>query len=72
MDKCPCRETVTAHPEQSRFAILKGGSGFAAEGSDWYVDGGPRGPAYSLQLLLTGGDLQRSPWIGFRLAVDLP
>src|SRR5205823_14327792 len=23
---------------RTRFAILKGGSGFAAEGSDWYVD----------------------------------
>ena len=54
---------------RTRFAILKGGSGFRAEGSDWYVDGGPQEPAYSLQLLLTG--LAGSPWIGFRLAVDL-
>jgi formylglycine-generating enzyme len=54
---------------RTRFAILKGGSGFRAEGSDWYVDGGEQEPAYSLQLLLTG--LAGSPWIGFRLAVDL-
>jgi sulfatase modifying factor 1 len=56
---------------RTRFAILKGGSAFAAEGSDWYVDGGERDPSYSLQLLLLGGGLACSPWIGFRLAVDL-
>jgi sulfatase modifying factor 1 len=54
---------------RTRFAILKGGSGFRAEGSDWYVDGGEHDPSYSLQLLLTG--VAASPWIGFRLAVDL-
>jgi sulfatase modifying factor 1 len=54
---------------RTRFAILKGGSGFRAEGSDWYVDGGEQEPAYSLQLLLTG--IAGSRWIGFRLAVDL-
>jgi sulfatase modifying factor 1 len=54
----------------TRFAILKGGSAFAAEGSDWYVDGGPQPPAFSLKYLLPG-PLQRSPRIGFRLAVDL-
>jgi hypothetical protein len=54
----------------TRFAILKGGSSFAAEGSEWYVDGGPQPPEFSLKLLLAG-PLQRSPRIGFRLAVDL-
>jgi hypothetical protein len=54
---------------RTRFAILKGGSGFRADGSDWYVDGGERDPSYSLQLLLTG--VAASPWIGFRVAVDL-
>jgi formylglycine-generating enzyme required for sulfatase activity len=56
---------------RTRFAILKGGSDFVAEGSDWYVDGGDLRPQRSLKLLLVGGGLQRSPWIGFRLAVDL-
>jgi sulfatase modifying factor 1 len=56
---------------RTRFAILKGGSDWAAEGSDWYVDGGPQEPSYSLKLLLVGGGLARSPRIGFRLAVDL-
>ena len=57
---------------RTRFAILKGGSDWVAEGSDWYVDGGPQEPAYSLKLLLLGAGMARSPWIGFRLAVDLP
>jgi hypothetical protein len=56
----------------TRFAILKGGTDWKAEGSDWYVDGGEQEPAYSLKLLLLGGELQRSTRIGFRLAVDLP
>ena len=40
------------------------------EGSEWYVDGGDARPERSLKLLLVGGGLQRSPSIGFRLAVD--
>jgi formylglycine-generating enzyme required for sulfatase activity len=64
--------TESEHTDgRTRFAILKGGSGWVAEGSDWYVDGGAQDPAYSLELLLLGGGLARSPWIGFRLAVDL-
>jgi hypothetical protein len=63
--------TESEHTDgRTRFAILKGGSAFCAEGSDWYVDGGPQQPDYSLQLLLAG-PLQRSAQIGFRLAVDL-
>ena len=64
--------TESEHSDgRTRFAILKGGSDWEAEGSDWYVDGGPQEPAYSLKLLLLGAGLARSPWIGFRLAVDL-
>ncbi len=65
--------TESEHSDgRTRFVILKGGSDWRAEGSDWYVDGGPQEPAYSLKLLLLGGGLARSPRIGFRLAVDLP
>ena len=65
--------TESEHSDgRTRFAILKGGSDWEAEGSDWYVDGGPQEPAYSLKLLLLGAGLARSPRIGFRLAVDLP
>ncbi len=56
---------------RTRFAILKGGSDHVVAGSDWYVDGGDVRPERSLKLLLVGGGLQRSPSIGFRLAVDL-
>jgi hypothetical protein len=65
--------TESEHADgRTRFAILKGGCAWRAEGSDWYVDGGPQQPRYSLKLLLPGGGLGRSPRIGFRLAVDLP
>jgi hypothetical protein len=65
--------TESEHTDgRTRFAILKGGSAWRAEGSDWYVDGGPQEPSYSLKLLLLGGGLGRSTRIGFRLAVDLP
>lgn len=60
------------HDGRSRFAILKGGSWFAAAGSDWYADGGPRDPEVSFKLVLTGGGLDRSECIGFRCAMDLP
>jgi formylglycine-generating enzyme required for sulfatase activity len=64
--------TESEHTDgRTRFAILKGGCAWRAEGSDWYVDGGPQQPAYSLKLLLRGGGLAGSPQIGFRLAVDL-
>ena len=53
-------------------AILKGGSDWLPEGSDWYVNGGPQDASYSLKLLLLGAGMARSPRIGFRLAVDLP
>jgi hypothetical protein len=57
---------------RTRFSILKGGSDHAVAGSEWYVDGGDVRPERSLKLLLVGGGLQRSPSIGFRLAVDRP
>ena len=64
--------TESEHSDgRTRFAILKGGSDWKALGSDWYVDGGPQDPRYSLKLLLLGGGLARSANIGFRLAVDL-
>ena len=65
--------TESEHSDgRTRFVILKGGADWKAEGSDWYVDGGPQEASYSLKFLLPGGGLGRSPQIGFRLAVDLP
>jgi sulfatase modifying factor 1 len=65
--------TESEHTDgRTRFAILKGGCAWEATGSEWYVDGGSQEADYSLKLLLPGHALQRSPSIGFRLAVDLP
>jgi sulfatase modifying factor 1 len=64
--------TESEHSDgRTRFVIVKGGSDFRAEGSDWYIDGGSQEPEYSLKLLLLGHGFARSSRIGFRLAVDL-
>ncbi len=64
--------TESEHTDgRTRFCILKGGSEFRAEGSDWYFDGGPQPPSASAKLLLLGAGLTRSPFIGFRCAADL-
>jgi hypothetical protein len=64
--------TESEHSDgRTRFVILKGGSGFENRASEWYFDGGARDPDWSARLLLTGADMGRSPWIGFRCAVDL-
>ncbi|SFC58319.1 S-formylglutathione hydrolase FrmB [Nocardioides terrae] len=57
---------------RTRWVVLKGGSWFAAEGSEWYVDGGPQPPEWSVRYLLTQAGTSRSECIGFRCAVDLP
>lgn len=63
--------TESEHSDgRSRFCILKNGSDHAPEGSDWYVDSGPRGPGFSLKYLMQGFRLDRSPWISFRIAFD--
>jgi formylglycine-generating enzyme required for sulfatase activity len=64
--------TESEHTDgRTRFAILKGGCAWRAEGSDWYLDGGPQPATVSVKLLLMGAGLSRSPSIGFRCAVDL-
>ncbi|THV27293.1 SUMF1/EgtB/PvdO family nonheme iron enzyme [Glycomyces paridis] len=55
----------------TRFTMLKGGADHRSEGSDWYADGGPKDPSFSLKYLLPGLGLERSPSIGFRIAWDL-
>lgn len=52
----------------TRFVMLKGGSDHESTGSDWYVDGGPRDPSFSLKFLVPGLGVDRSPSIGFRVA----
>jgi formylglycine-generating enzyme required for sulfatase activity len=64
--------TESEHDDgRSRFVILKGGSDFVAEGSDWYADGGPQPAGVSFRLVLTGAGLDRSEFIGFRCAADV-
>ncbi|MFL1378121.1 MULTISPECIES: SUMF1/EgtB/PvdO family nonheme iron enzyme [unclassified Nocardiopsis] len=64
--------TESEHSDgRTRFVMLKGGSDHTAEGSEWYVEGGRRGPEYSLKLLLPGLGQARSATVGFRCAWDL-
>jgi hypothetical protein len=55
----------------TRFVMLKGGAAHRAAASEWYFDGGVRPPEFTAKLLLPGLGLERSSWIGFRLAWDL-
>ncbi|MEU5674545.1 hypothetical protein ABZ749_30275, partial [Micromonospora sp. NPDC047753] len=65
--------TESEHSDgRTRFAILKGGAQYRAQGSDWYLDGGPQPADVSVKLLLTGAGLARSEQVGFRCAADLP
>jgi sulfatase modifying factor 1 len=54
-----------------RFVIVKGGSDYLAEGSDWYFEGGEQAPDFSAKLVLPGAGLARSSQIGFRCAREL-
>lgn len=64
--------TESEHSEGiTRFSMLKGGSAYRAQGSDWYVDGGPQSPEFNLKYLHAGLGLEASENIGFRLAWDL-
>jgi formylglycine-generating enzyme required for sulfatase activity len=56
---------------RTRFCILRGGSYFAAKGSNWYVDGGPRAADFATKFLLTWPGLDRCSTVGFRCVVDL-
>lgn len=65
--------TESEHSDgRTRFAMVKGGCAWKAEGSGWYFEGGPQPPEVTAKLLLVGGGLARSSSIGFRCCVDLP
>lgn len=64
--------TESEHTDgRTRFCIVKGGSAFRNDESDWYFDGGPQPPEVSVKLLLAGAGVGRSASVGFRCAVDL-
>ncbi|CAM3943019.1 SUMF1/EgtB/PvdO family nonheme iron enzyme [Kibdelosporangium persicum] len=65
--------TESEHSDgRTRFVMLKGGSDFRAEGSDWYVEGGRQDPGYAVKLLLPGLGLARSASVGFRCCWEVP
>lgn len=56
---------------RTRFAMVRGGSYFKAEGSHWYADGGPQPAAFGMKFLLMWPGMDRCATIGFRCAVSL-
>lgn len=56
---------------RTRFCIIRGGSFFAARGSNWYVDGGPRPANFATKFLLMWPGLDRCATIGFRCVKDI-
>jgi len=64
--------TESEHSDgRTRYVMIKGGSDYRAEGSDWYVEGGRRSPDHAVKLLLPGLGLARGATVGFRCAWDL-
>ncbi len=55
----------------NRFAVVRGGSYFKADGSHWYMDGGPRPAGFAAKVLLTWPGIDRCSTVGFRCVVDL-
>jgi formylglycine-generating enzyme required for sulfatase activity len=56
---------------RTRFVMLKGGSCYKAEGSEWYFDGGPQKNSFVAKMLLIWPGLDRCSTVGFRCAADL-
>jgi formylglycine-generating enzyme required for sulfatase activity len=56
---------------RTRFVMLKGGSCFRAEGSIWYMDGGPHKNSFIAKMLLMCPGLDRCSTVGFRCVADL-
>ncbi|KXJ98349.1 MAG: Serine/threonine-protein kinase pkn1 [Nitrospira sp. OLB3] len=56
---------------RTRFCMVRGGSHYTAQGSHWYMDGGPRPTDFSAKFLLLWPGLDRCATIGFRCAVLL-
>ncbi len=56
---------------RTRFCMIRGGSYYRAEGSHWYMDGGPQPSNFAAKFLLMWPGLDRCATIGFRCVVDL-
>lgn len=57
--------------DRTRFALLKGGARYVAEGSQWYADGGVREPSFTAKFIEIWPGLDRCATIGFRIVYDL-
>ena len=55
---------------RNRFCILKGGSFYKANGSDWYFDGGAQPNSFAAKQLLIFPGIDRCSTIGFRCVSD--
>ncbi|MBN2212017.1 MAG: SUMF1/EgtB/PvdO family nonheme iron enzyme, partial [Sedimentisphaerales bacterium] len=61
--------TESVHTDgRTRFCMLKGGSDYRAEDSQWYADGGPHRCDFAAKYILTWPGLDRCETIGFRCA----
>ena len=51
---------------RTRFCLIRGGSYYIAQGSHWYMDGGPQPADFAAKFLLMWPGLDRCATIGFR------
>lgn len=56
---------------RTRFCMIRGGSYYTAQGSMWYMDGGPRPSSFAVKFLLIYPGLDRCATIGFRCVAEL-
>ncbi len=55
---------------RTRFCIIRGGSFYKAEGSQWYADAGSAACNFAAKFILMWHGLDRCATIGFRCVVD--
>jgi formylglycine-generating enzyme required for sulfatase activity len=56
---------------RTRHCVIRGGCYYVAQGSHWYMDGGPRPNDFAAKFILMWPGLDRCATIGFRCIVDL-
>lgn len=55
---------------RTRFCMIRGGSYYRAQGSHWYMDGGPQPADFAAKFLLLWPGLDRCATIGFRCVAN--
>ncbi|MGZ8382730.1 MAG: formylglycine-generating enzyme family protein [Nitrospira sp.] len=56
---------------RTRFCMIRGGSYYRAQGSHWYMDGGPQPTDFAAKFLLMWPGLDRCATIGFRCVAQV-